>query len=454
MTVPRSGRPEVRIVSEDSMNLTTRLILSHLVILTVAAVQAIAAESPASKQPSPPIRIFVDCANCGEVFDNETLAIDDYFRQELSALDYVRDRRQADVHVLISWQKTGAGGTEFMMEFIGQGRFAQMRDTLLHVANESDTDDMIRAGLLRNLKIGLVRYVARTAQSDQLSVGYMAPVSESAVDQPRDPWDFWVFNIGLSTQLNGEKHYRDLQLVGELSASRVTEAWQFYLGGWNQYFEQKFEWMDESGIWNSTFSKKRAWNFTTYAVKSLSNHWSIALTWETNSSTFGNLDLSSVVNPGLEYNLFPYSESSRRMLRIEYYLALEYADYIERTIYFETEEWLVSERLSATADIIQPWGTITSQVSGRHYLHDLENYRVWWTSQLSLRVIEGLSLTLSSQVQWIHDQLSLPLAGATEQQALLRQRELETSYLYGLQVGVNYSFGSIYNNVVNRRFGG
>jgi len=36
----------------------------------------------------------------------------------------------------------------------------------------------------------------------------------------------------------------------------------------------------------------------------------------------------------------------------------------------------------------------------------------------------------------------------------VRQRQLRTSYRYYLAVGISYTFGSIYNNVVNPRFSG
>jgi len=43
---------------------------------------------------------------------------------------------------------------------------------------------------------------------------------------------------------------------------------------------------------------------------------------------------------------------------------------------------------------------------------------------------------------------------ATDQEILVRQRQLATSYRYGVSVGLSYTFGSIFNNVVNPRFEG
>ena len=43
--------------------------------------------------------------------------------------------------------------------------------------------------------------------------------------------------------------------------------------------------------------------------------------------------------------------------------------------------------------------------------------------------------------------------GASLEEVLLQRRQLETTYNYFFQVGFSYSFGSIFSNVVNPRFG-
>jgi hypothetical protein len=54
----------------------------------------------------------------------------------------------------------------------------------------------------------------------------------------------------------------------------------------------------------------------------------------------------------------------------------------------------------------------------------------------------------------IHDQLFLPKAGASEQEVLLRRRQLATSYSYFTFFGISYTFGSKFANIVNPRFEG
>ena len=54
----------------------------------------------------------------------------------------------------------------------------------------------------------------------------------------------------------------------------------------------------------------------------------------------------------------------------------------------------------------------------------------------------------------IHDQLFLPAGGASRDDVLTRQQQIRTSFSYFTAFGFSYRFGSIFNNVVNPRFGG
>jgi hypothetical protein len=53
----------------------------------------------------------------------------------------------------------------------------------------------------------------------------------------------------------------------------------------------------------------------------------------------------------------------------------------------------------------------------------------------------------------MHDQLALVKGGATREEILLKRKELASTYTYFTYFGLSYTFGSIYNNVVNPRFG-
>ena len=52
----------------------------------------------------------------------------------------------------------------------------------------------------------------------------------------------------------------------------------------------------------------------------------------------------------------------------------------------------------------------------------------------------------------INDQIYLPNAGNTEEEILLQRQALETGFRITSNIGIRYTFGSIYNTIVNQRF--
>ena len=112
------------------------------------------------------MRIFLDCPSCDENF----------IRTEVTFVNYVRDRTAADIHVLVTTQPTGGGGTEYTLRFIGLGRFDGENQTLTYTAPQTATDDERRRGVTSRLELGLVRYVAESPIASRLDVTFDAPV--------------------------------------------------------------------------------------------------------------------------------------------------------------------------------------------------------------------------------------------------------------------------------------
>ena len=101
--------------------------------------------------------------------------------------------------------------------------------------------------------------------------------------------------------------------------------------------------------------------------------------------------------------------------------------------------------------------TINSSVNvsleASNYLYDFSKNRLEFDGSLHVRIIKGQSLGLHGGVGRYHDQLSLVKGGSSETEVILRLREMTTEYEWDLGIGLTYTFGSIYNNVVNPRFG-
>lgn len=100
----------------------------------------------------------------------------------------------------------------------------------------------------------------------------------------------------------------------------------------------------------------------------------------------------------------------------------------------------------------QPWGTASAAVEFQHYLNAHDKYRVNGFGNIDVRLFKGFSLELFGDVARRRDQFSLRRGEATTEEILVRQRELATGYEYEIGFGISYSFGSIFNNVVNQRF--
>jgi hypothetical protein len=158
--------------------------------------------------------------------------------------------------------------------------------------------------------------------------------------------------------------------------------------------------------------------------------------------------------PAIEYSVYPYREATRRQLTIAYRVGGSHIVYRDTTIFDETEQLLPEQALSASYEVTQPWGQIDVGINASQYLHDLKRYSVQSGGSVEVRVTQGLSIEVGGEVAIIHNQLNLPKGDADLEEILLRRRQLETNYRGGLNFGLRYRFGSIYNNVVNTRFGG
>ncbi len=380
--------------------------------------------------------VFIDCSSCDM----------DYFRTEITFVNHVRDRKDAQVHVLVTTQSTGSGGTEYTLSFNGQDRFAGDDAVLKHVSGKTDTSDEIRNGLVKTLKIGLVRYAAKTPIASRISVTFQDKTKPTSV---QDKWHFWIFSLSGSAYFNGEKTSRYYNLYGSLSANRVTPSFKFRTYYSTSRSTDRFS-FDSSSI----ISTSKSHNFYVLGVKSITNHWSAGAGVSANSSTYSNIRLAIRPAPAIEYNFFPYSESTRRQLRVLWKPGYNSYHYQDETIYDKTAEGKWGQTLSVALELKEKWGTITNAFEAFHYFSDLEKNHLQMSSELSLRLYRGLSLTLYGNFSRIHDQLSLRKGEASLEEVLLRRTQLATSYSYYGQIGLSYSFGSIFSNVVNPRFNG
>ncbi len=367
-----------------------------------------------------------------------------YFRKEIGFVHYVQDEDEAQVLVEI-FSQPAAGGEEFTISFTGKKEFIGINDVLKFTADVSKIPDEAKPEIARLLKLGLMRYVTRTPIAGRISVAFMDQVKPTDVV---DRWNFWVFSLGVDTFLNGEQTYKMDEIFGNFSASRVTEDWKIRMSVNSATMKNTYS----VGDYNYE-STMKSHSFNGLAVRSLSDHWSVGAFIGVSSSTFNNTKLSLSFAPAVEYDFYPYSQSTKKQLRLLYKLSFNPVRYREETIYFKTRETLWSESLSATLELKQPWGTISASLQGSHYFHDFGKYRLTLDGEVSLRIFKGLNFNVSGGGSRIRDQLSIEKGEASWEEVLLQRRQFETGYTYFFALGLSLTFGSTSSRVVNPRFG-
>jgi hypothetical protein len=389
------------------------------------------AQEPGAATPAGPLRIFIESPG----FDLGEIAKSIPFIETSARLE--------DAQVVVAVKKSAP--EVFEIAFTGRLEFEGKNDTMTYPVAPGKTEAEVRTALLQTIKLGLLRYVSKTPLSSRVTISLLDQVKPTSVS---DPWHFWVFSLGLNTFLNGEKSYKSQNWMGNFSANRVTPEWKIRLS--LSGHSSKDVYSIEDYHYEST---SRSTGFMGLVVKSLTDHWSAGGFFMVNSSTYQNIKLSLIPAAAVEYDVFPYSESTKRQLRILYQVGYTNIRYREETIYDKTRESLWSESLSATLELKRPWGTISTSLEGQHYFHDFSKNRLELNGEVSIRVFRGLKFNIDGGGSRIHDQLFLAKGGASFEEVLLRRRQLETTYNYYFSLGLSYTFGSIFSNIVNPRFG-
>ncbi|MDX1618613.1 MAG: hypothetical protein R3224_07485 [Balneolaceae bacterium] len=415
------------------MNL--RPLFTSLFLLLLLPLIAAAQDETTDKPET--LYLFLDCRGCDESF----------IQEEIPFVNFVRDRKDADLHLLITRRFTGSGGREFTLRFVGQKRFEHQNDTLTYTSYQSDTEDLRRRGLVKRIKSGLLPYLADTGVINNLDISYTGREEDRRQTDTTDKWNRWVFEIGVNAFLSGEETQSFIDIEGEIEARRITKNWKTEFEIDKGYNRQKFE---DDDITDTFITQST--RFEGLIAKSLSPHWSVGLFSEALNSTRNNYKLRAGGAPAIEYNIFPYAEYAEREISFRYALLTTYNNYDEITIFNKTDELLLQQRLSAQMEFTQPWGEIESDVRAFAYTSDWSKNRFIFDLQFDFQITRGLSVRLFGRYSVINDQLNIPLSDLSEEERLLDLRERATSFDFRMFVGLEYTFGSIFSSIVNPRF--
>ncbi|MDC6390045.1 hypothetical protein PP182_15215 [Maribacter sp. PR1] len=382
------------------------------------------------------MRLFIDC-NCDR----------NYVRQEIPFVDHVRDQSLANVQLFIYDVANGSGGRTYLLDFKGAQAYTEIQGELSYETTPNMTSDEVRKGLVAKIKLGLLKYILESNLAYKITYSVNSE-GNSTIEQMsvEDPWNNWIFEIYGEAELSKESSRNEFEYEVGFESDRVTEKWRIRadleLNQATSRFQQN----------NETFTSERLrYSADASIVRSLTDHWSTGIFVGARHNTFTNQNFSTYVRPAIEYNIFPYREVLQRELVLAYRIGYFFNDYIDTTIFEKDSEGIFNHSLDVQLRYRQPWGNIYSRLRGSTFLEDFNKNRVQLFSRLSVRIFKGLGVTFSGNFEVIRDQINLPAGDASIEDVLLQQKQIATDFELGFRVGLSYTFGSAFNNIINNR---
>lgn len=394
------------------------------------------------------INIFIDCSSGCDW---------DYIRYEIPYLNYVREIREAQVYLLVTEENNANGGKRYTLFFIGYHEFAGMIDTLTLDSSIDHTNDLTRSRLTKTIALGMMRYVAKTPIRNNIELSYETNGLDIP-EQQSDKWNSWVFEIDSEIEIEREQSKGQLEFNNSIQAYKITPEWkvEHQIGreyNFDTYIHESVD--DETGEVTEirTDVEKDRWDYRSLNVKSINDHWSIGIRTLIGADNTRNLDLEVQLLPAIEYNIFPYHESSKKQMRFLYSLGFVYNDYDQITIYERLEDRLLEQNFDIAMQVRQKWGSMNFSMNASSFVPDFSKYMFRVEGDVRVRIFRGFELRARARASLIHNQIGLPKGDMTPEELFLNLRELKTTYKWDVRTGIIYTFGSLYNNVVNPRFG-
>ncbi|MGR3808992.1 hypothetical protein [Jiulongibacter sp. NS-SX5] len=397
----------------------------------------------ASAQKERP-KLFINC--------QQARCYSTYLRTELDYFTFSRDQMLADIQILITDQGNAGGGRNYQMNFIGQGDYKGDDYLLEFETKQSDTEALARRILLTKMSQGLMHYVGATDIVQDVKVTFPRKPAEgeaSEETEEKDPWNNWIFGLGGSGRFSGESNRSEVRFNTNVRGGRTTEKskYSFYT-----YLNQNTNSVTLDG--DTEVAKVNSYGFTTLYVTSFAKNWSVGGLMKGFHSVYSNIQFSNSLAPAIEYSIFPIQDFNKKQFRWIYQAGYRRLDYIETTIYDRLKEAKPYHQITSILGYTQPWGNFSAELNGYQYIDDPEKYRLSLELELNWRVFQGVSLRFYGSGSQIKNQISLAKTESSSEEILLGGQQLPTSFAYFTSFGLNYTFGSVNNSIVNPRFSG
>lgn len=411
----------------------TFLLISVITFFTIIFSQGMFAQEGKGKDV---MKLFIDC-RCDKA----------YVRQKINFVSHVRDQGLANVQLFVYDIAKGGGGRIYNLDFKGQGDYAEVNSIASYDTNANMSSDEVRKGLLKAIKSGLLPFVLTSDMADNIEYKISnAGLAEKQDINFDDPWNNWIFEVYGEAELDKESSRKKFEYEVGFESDRVTEKIRirtdFQLNQSTSEFIRSGE----------TFTSDRfRYSGDGSIVRSLTDHWSAGIFMGGRHDTFTNLDFRYYFSPAVEYNIFPYREVLRREIVFAYRVGYFHNDYIEPTIFSKITEGIFNHSLDVQARFRQPWGNLYARLRTSTFLTDFKKNRTQFFGNISVRLFKGLAARFSGRMELIRDQINLPGGDASIEDVLLQQKQIATDFEVGFSVGLSYTFGSAFNNVINTR---
>jgi hypothetical protein len=390
--------------------------------------------------------VFLDCQggpNCKE----------SQFRTEITFVNWVRDRVDSDVHVIFTSQGMSGGSREYTLDFVGLGTFAGINEQLTFQASGQDVQAETMDGLARTLRLGLLRYGLAAGLGRDLDVRFAGDPAridrDSEADLFFDPWNSWTFRVAVSGDIDLRETQTSTRLNPQFNADRVTDEWKLNLESRLDIRRQRRD-LASGG---SVRDDRNDWRLSALVVRSVGAHMGVGIDTDFRNSVQRNQSARIRISPAAEYNLFPYSEATRRQFIAHYSVGVEHSNYIEETIFQVSRETLPVHRVGVQYRAREQWGNAGLGIDTNQYLHGGGGfYSLGISGNLSYRILRGLEMNLSGGASLINDNIHTPAGDISDEDILLGRQSLPSGYQYEASLGLSYRWGSSFANIVNNRF--
>ncbi|MFA9389442.1 MAG: hypothetical protein ACERKD_06525 [Prolixibacteraceae bacterium] len=369
----------------------------------------------------------------------------DYLREEINFIDFVNDPFTADVQIIAVEEPTGSGGSNYSVRFHSR-TFNNISDFTLNIpVIPKETSFNKQHKFTNTIIYGLMPFFNETSSSDNYKLHFELLNDSTSQDNTlSDKWKNWVFSITSSGGFNVEQSKSGYNYAFIFKGDKVTD--KIKINNFIYVNNRVTDYKDLGYVYR--YNYKYAFSKVVY---SLSEHWSSGITLYPIQSSYYNKRFAIAAMGALEYNFFPWSESNEHIVSLAYSLGYEKLFFYKKNYRSNIQENMPLHRIYITGSTVQPWGDISVNLTGSEYLNDLSLYNLSFGADFSVRIAKGLSLTLNIMAISIHDQIYIPEDSYTVEQIISESIKLPTSFELSGSIGFTYQFGSIYNNIINRR---